>query len=98
MHLSTSGTPPRCAERACPGHDRRPQRRALHLPLLGAPCGQQGGARNARQDLCRRNQQDPSRLPPPESVTDAFLALAFAECTRNGEVVMAPALSLRPNE
>ena len=32
--------------------------------------------------------EDPSRLPPPESVTEAFLALASPECTRNGEVVM----------
>jgi NAD(P)-dependent dehydrogenase (short-subunit alcohol dehydrogenase family) len=32
--------------------------------------------------------EDPSRLPPPESVTEAFLALASTECTRNGEVVM----------
>ena len=31
---------------------------------------------------------DPSRLPPPESVTETFLALAQPECTRNGEVVM----------
>jgi NAD(P)-dependent dehydrogenase (short-subunit alcohol dehydrogenase family) len=42
--------------------------------------------------------EDPSRLPPPESVADAFLALALPECTRNGEVVMASAVSLRPNE
>src|SRR5207302_10714168 len=42
--------------------------------------------------------EDPSRLPPPESVADAFLALALPECTRNGEVVMASATSLRPNE
>src|SRR6266550_6513553 len=28
----------------------------------------------------------------------AFLALALPECTRNGEVVMASAISLRPNE
>jgi NAD(P)-dependent dehydrogenase (short-subunit alcohol dehydrogenase family) len=42
--------------------------------------------------------EDPGRLPPPESVTDAFLALALPECIRNGEVVMAPAVSLRPNE
>jgi NAD(P)-dependent dehydrogenase (short-subunit alcohol dehydrogenase family) len=33
--------------------------------------------------------EDPSRLPPPESVTDAFLDLAVPECTRNGEVVTA---------
>jgi NAD(P)-dependent dehydrogenase (short-subunit alcohol dehydrogenase family) len=37
--------------------------------------------------------EDPSRLPPPESVVDAFLALALPECTRNGEVVMASAVS-----
>src|SRR5438874_2834669 len=42
--------------------------------------------------------EDASRLPPPESVTDAFLALALPECTRSGEVVMASAVSLRPNE
>jgi NAD(P)-dependent dehydrogenase (short-subunit alcohol dehydrogenase family) len=42
--------------------------------------------------------EDPSRLPPPESVTDAFLALALPECTRNGEVVMASAVSLQPNQ
>ena len=42
--------------------------------------------------------EDPSRLPPPESVADAFLALALPECTRNGEVVMASAVALRPNE
>jgi NAD(P)-dependent dehydrogenase (short-subunit alcohol dehydrogenase family) len=33
--------------------------------------------------------EDPAALPAPESVTDAFLALALPECTRNGEVVMA---------
>jgi len=42
--------------------------------------------------------EDPSRLPPPESVADAFLALALPECTCNGEVVTASATSLRPNE
>lgn len=31
--------------------------------------------------------EDPSHLPPPESVADAFLALALPECTRNGEIV-----------
>ena len=35
--------------------------------------------------------EDPAALPSPESVTDAFLALALPECTRNGEVVMASA-------
>jgi NAD(P)-dependent dehydrogenase (short-subunit alcohol dehydrogenase family) len=42
--------------------------------------------------------EDPSRLPSPESVANAFLALASPECTRNGEVVKASAISLRPNE
>jgi NAD(P)-dependent dehydrogenase (short-subunit alcohol dehydrogenase family) len=42
--------------------------------------------------------EDPARLPAPESVADAFLALALPECTRNGEVVMASGASLRPNE
>jgi hypothetical protein len=32
--------------------------------------------------------ENPAHLPPPESVTDAFLALAVPECTRNGEVVI----------
>ena len=34
--------------------------------------------------------EDPTHLPSPECVTDAFLALALPECTQNGEVVMAP--------
>jgi hypothetical protein len=42
--------------------------------------------------------EDPSRLSPPESVADAFFALALPDCTRNGEVVMACAVLLRPNE
>jgi NAD(P)-dependent dehydrogenase (short-subunit alcohol dehydrogenase family) len=33
--------------------------------------------------------EDPARLPPPESVSDAFLALALPECTRNGEILHA---------
>jgi NAD(P)-dependent dehydrogenase (short-subunit alcohol dehydrogenase family) len=37
--------------------------------------------------------EDPTRLPPPESVTDAFLALALPECARNGEVITATAAS-----
>jgi NAD(P)-dependent dehydrogenase (short-subunit alcohol dehydrogenase family) len=32
--------------------------------------------------------EDPAPLPPPDSVTDAFLALALPECTRNGELVI----------
>ena len=31
--------------------------------------------------------EDPASLAPPESVTDAFLALALPECERNGEIV-----------
>src|ERR1700757_3420481 len=42
--------------------------------------------------------EDPSHLPPPESVADAFLAFALPECTRNGEVVIASTVSLPPNE
>jgi len=41
--------------------------------------------------------EDPAALPSPESVADAFLALALPECTRNGQVVMASAILLRPN-
>ena len=29
----------------------------------------------------------PFILPPPESVTDGFLALALPECTRNAEIL-----------
>jgi NAD(P)-dependent dehydrogenase (short-subunit alcohol dehydrogenase family) len=42
--------------------------------------------------------EDPSRLPPSESVTDAFLALALPECDRSGEIVAASAVSSRPNQ
>jgi NAD(P)-dependent dehydrogenase (short-subunit alcohol dehydrogenase family) len=31
--------------------------------------------------------EDPAGLPPPESVTDAFVALAEARCVRHGEIV-----------
>jgi NAD(P)-dependent dehydrogenase (short-subunit alcohol dehydrogenase family) len=31
--------------------------------------------------------ENPTALPPPESVTQAFLELAVPECTRNGEIV-----------
>ena len=31
--------------------------------------------------------EDPARLPSPESVADAFLALALPECTSNGEIL-----------
>jgi NAD(P)-dependent dehydrogenase (short-subunit alcohol dehydrogenase family) len=42
--------------------------------------------------------EDPNRLPPPASVAGTFLALALPECNSNGEVIMAAAVSLRPNE
>jgi len=42
--------------------------------------------------------EDPNRLTPPASVAGAFLALALPECNSNGEVIMAAAVSLRPNE
>ena len=47
-----------------------------------------------RTRLCARAfpGEDPSRLPPPESVADAFLTLALPECMRKGEVVMPPPL------
>ncbi len=35
--------------------------------------------------------ENPATLPPPESLTDAFLELALSECARNGEIVtLAP--------
>jgi len=37
--------------------------------------------------------EDPMTLPPPESVADAFLALALPECERNGEIVNASDLA-----
>lgn len=33
--------------------------------------------------------EDAAGLPPPESITEAFLALALPECARNGETVKA---------
>ncbi|MBV8119590.1 MAG: SDR family NAD(P)-dependent oxidoreductase [Alphaproteobacteria bacterium] len=33
--------------------------------------------------------EDPNSLRPPETVTDCFVELAAAECTRNGEIVAA---------
>jgi NAD(P)-dependent dehydrogenase (short-subunit alcohol dehydrogenase family) len=33
--------------------------------------------------------EDPETLPAPETVTEAFVALAAADCTRNGELVRA---------
>jgi len=37
--------------------------------------------------------ENPTRLPPPESVVDDFLALAVTECTRNGEIVIAASVA-----
>jgi NAD(P)-dependent dehydrogenase (short-subunit alcohol dehydrogenase family) len=37
--------------------------------------------------------ENPARRPPPESIADAFLALALPECMRNGEIVAAAAPS-----
>ena len=31
--------------------------------------------------------ENPDAVPPPESVADAFIELAVAECERNGETV-----------
>jgi hypothetical protein len=38
--------------------------------------------------------EDSSRLPPPDSVADAFVALALPECARNGELVTAADVGL----
>jgi NAD(P)-dependent dehydrogenase (short-subunit alcohol dehydrogenase family) len=35
--------------------------------------------------------EDPDTLPPPEAITDTFVALASPGCRRHGEVVRAPA-------
>jgi NAD(P)-dependent dehydrogenase (short-subunit alcohol dehydrogenase family) len=37
--------------------------------------------------------ENPTHLPPPESVADDFFALAVPECTRNGEIVIAAAVA-----
>ncbi len=42
--------------------------------------------------------EDPTRLPPPDSVTDTFLDLALPECTRTGQVVKASGVSSQGNE
>jgi NAD(P)-dependent dehydrogenase (short-subunit alcohol dehydrogenase family) len=41
--------------------------------------------------------EDPSRLPLPDSVAEAFLALALPDCARNGEVVMVSTASACPS-
>ena len=33
--------------------------------------------------------EDPATLPPPEAITDSFVALALPSCTRHGDVVQA---------
>jgi hypothetical protein len=37
--------------------------------------------------------EDSAQLPPPESVADAFFALALPECTCNGKVISVGARS-----
>jgi len=56
------------------------------------------GIVRTRLRACAFPGEDPARLPPPDSIADAFLALALPECTRNGDVVMSSGASLRPNE
>lgn len=41
--------------------------------------------------------ENPAGPPPPESVAGAFLDLAVAECTRNGEVIAAADLADTPS-
>jgi hypothetical protein len=53
-----SGTPPRSAERACPGHDRRPASRAASSPT-GAP------TRSARRGSTCSSRSTPARSPRP---------------------------------
>jgi hypothetical protein len=31
--------------------------------------------------------EDPTWLPPPDSVADAFFQLVLPECARNGEII-----------
>jgi NAD(P)-dependent dehydrogenase (short-subunit alcohol dehydrogenase family) len=40
--------------------------------------------------------ENPTYLPPPESVAEAFLALAVPECNRNGEIVIAASVAAGP--
>jgi NAD(P)-dependent dehydrogenase (short-subunit alcohol dehydrogenase family) len=49
------------------------------------------GIRRTRLRARAYPREDPATLPPPETVTDVFVDLAVPECTRNGEVVRAPA-------
>src|SRR5438874_1802183 len=38
--------------------------------------------------------EDPTRLPPPDSIADAFLQLALPECARNGEIAEISAVEI----
>src|SRR6267154_4143838 len=40
--------------------------------------------------------EDPACLPPPESVADAFLALALPECAHNGEILNTASVAAGP--
>lgn len=40
--------------------------------------------------------EDPERVPPPEQVTETFVALAEPSCTRHGEIVQAQPASSQP--
>jgi hypothetical protein len=41
--------------------------------------------------------EDPATLPAPEEMTDVFVDLAEAACTRTGEVVKAYRMAPHPN-
>lgn len=45
------------------------------------------GATRTRMRAAAYPGEDPESLKPPEALSDAFLALALAECTKNGEIV-----------
>lgn len=47
------------------------------------------GATRTRMRAAAYPGEDPETVKPPEAVTDLFVALAEAGCTRNGEVVRA---------
>jgi NAD(P)-dependent dehydrogenase (short-subunit alcohol dehydrogenase family) len=46
------------------------------------------GIVRTRLRACAYPGEDPTSLPPPESVTDAFLALALPDCISNGEMTV----------
>jgi NAD(P)-dependent dehydrogenase (short-subunit alcohol dehydrogenase family) len=47
------------------------------------------GIVRTRLRACAFPGEDPTKLPPPESVTALFLELAAPECTRNGDIVIS---------